>query len=285
MSILNELTHFYQENYLSGIFCSSEHEEAAAWLPQYAYDDDGDEDDEGDDGGGGGGDSQFLPLEESHQARDDDNDDDDDTNTRNGDDESMNSLIGSTYRASKRTVDHPDPQVSRSLFLLSNLASSLYGGGGGGGAGSRAASKPAVEEYELQEMSEEFPTTRKGDPISSDYLGTSFGSGNIHEEEDDSADAEDHGDWLVDTEQLLNPQFEFPDSGSGSGVEAVESSSTAFIVTPSNNSSGSGNRNDDAGNAIPSTKDTDEKLSFQIDDVSASYSPTTQYMYISQLII
>ena len=257
-------------------FGSSEHEEAAAWLPQYAYDDDDEE--EGDDNDGGNGDSQFLPLEESQQARDNDDDDDDDTNTRNGDDESMNSLIGSTYRASKRTVDHPDPQVSRSLFLLSNLASSLYGGG----AGSRAASKPAVEEYELQEMSEEFPTTRKGDPISSDYLGTSFGSGNVHEEGDDSADAEDHGDWLVDTEQLLNPQFVFPSSGSGSesgsGVEAVESSSAPFIVTPSNNSS---NRNDDVGNAIPSTKDTDEKLSFHIDDVSASYSVTTQYIYIS----
>ena len=199
----------------------------------------------------------------------------------------MNSLIGSTYRASKRTVDHPDPQVSRSLFLLSNLASSLYGGGsgGGGGAGSRAASKPAVEEYELQEMSEEFLTTRKGDRISSDYLGTSFGFGNIHEEGDDSADAEDHGDWLVDTEQLLNPQFVFPgsgsDSGSGSGVGAVESSSTAFIVTPTNNSSSGSNRNDDVGNAIPSTKDTDEKLSFHVDDVSASYSVTTQYIYIS----
>ena len=163
------------------------------------------------------------------------------------------------YRDTKKTADHPDPQVSRSLFLLSNLASSLYGG-----TGSKAPSKPALEEYELQEMSEDFATSStshlKRDSSSSDYRRMSFGYDNGNDEGDDFAQTADHGDWSVDTEQHLYPQFAFPESSSG--IDAVESTSASFIITPNSG-------RDEAGNIIG----TDEKLTLPIDVSSTSNAP------------
>ena len=187
----------------------SEHE--AAWLPQYAYDDDEEEN---------GVDNHFFPLEENHSRSRKDEDGDDDI-----DDESIQSFSSSMYKG-RKAVDHPDPQVSRSLFLLSNLTSSLYG--------SKVAPKPVLEEYELQEMSEDFATSEEInlsiDENPSDYVRTSFS--NDVNDEDDTANSKDHGDWLVDAEEHFDPPFSHPSSRDvfNDAVGSKDNSSVASIV-------------------------------------------------------
>jgi hypothetical protein len=149
----------------------------------------------------------------------------------------------------RKAVDHPDPQVSRSLFLLNNLTSSLYG--------SKVATKPVLEEYELHDMSEEFVTceeinnlTIEEDP--SDYIRTSFSNDN--DGELGTAITADHGDWLVDTEEHFDPFFSHSNSrevfNDAVGLKDASSSAASIIDGSSRN---------DIGRVILPVEDTNDK--------------------------
>ena len=137
----------------------------AAWLPQYAYDDEEDEPRlEGDDGGDFEAYSEYansaMGRTDQFERKNSNNYDENDY-----EDDEYNTYDDGTVGSNDGQADMPtDPQVSKSLLLLSSLANSLYGGATG------KRQKAVSEDFELQEMTDNlYLSSNKIDEMDGEY--------------------------------------------------------------------------------------------------------------------